>query len=85
VNFTKTDKTTIAYTVEEECNVYICLYTLSGDLMKVLVNNKTQAPGKYYIDWYGDNDGGAKVASGVYLYIAKIGNDVIRKKIVLLR
>jgi hypothetical protein len=85
VNFTKTDKTTIAYTVEEECNVYICLYTLSGDLMKVLVNNKTQAPGKYYMDWYGDNDGGAKVASGVYLYIAKIGNDVIRKKIVLVR
>jgi hypothetical protein len=85
VNFSKTDKTTIAYTVEEECNVYICLYTLAGNLAKVLVNNRTETPGKYYIDWYGDTDGGGKAASGAYLYVAKIGNDTIKKKIILVR
>jgi hypothetical protein len=85
VNFAKTDKTTIAYTVAEECSVYICLYSFAGDLVKVLVDERTTTPGKYYVDWYGDNGGGDKVASGVYLYVAKIGNDVIRKKIVLVR
>jgi hypothetical protein len=85
VNFAKTDKTTIAYTVAEECSVYICLYSFAGDLVKVLVDERTTTPGKYYVDWYGDNGGGEKVASGVYLYVAKIGKDIIKKKIVLVR
>jgi len=84
-DFSKTDKVTIVYTVPEESQVCIRLYTAAGNRVKTLANNQIQSAGKYSVDWHGDTDGGSKAASGVYLVFIKIGKRVIKNKIAILR
>jgi hypothetical protein len=79
-------KTTIAYSIAERGLVTLRIYTVSGQLVKTLVNS-SQAPrvSGYSVEWDGRNDNGAAVASGVYLYRLSARDFCETKKIVLLR
>lgn len=74
--------TRICYEVKEE-GVTIRIYSINGELVKTLAENKTEKKGS--IDWYGKNDKGRVVGSGVYLVNLKIGKSSKTVKVVVLK
>lgn len=76
--------TRISYTVARASPIRIQVYTITGQLVKVLVN-KNQLPGYYETQWNGRNDQGQKMPSGLYWYSMYDGRHTRTKKFVLIR
>lgn len=76
-------ETTIEYALPTVSKVNLTIYTIFGQEVKTLIS-KEQGPGRYSVKWDGTNDGGMKVASGVYLYKINAGKFVSVKKLALL-
>ena len=54
--------------------VTIKIYTISGELVRTLVEDKVFLPGAYEEPWEEKNDKGEKLARGVYIFIVQAGN-----------
>lgn len=67
-----------------ERRVRLTLYDVRGRRVRGLVD-RDLGPGRYEVDWRGDDDQGQSVASGVYLYRLEAGPDVAQRKLLLLR
>ncbi|MDP8237580.1 MAG: T9SS type A sorting domain-containing protein [Candidatus Hatepunaea meridiana] len=69
--------TEIGYSLPFEADVSISIYDVSGCLITELINNR-QTPGNHSAIWFGMNQAGNPVSSGVYFYrfIAKNDNNV---------
>ena len=52
--------------------------------MKTLVDEE-KLPGNYRVIWDGKDEAGKEVASGIYFYRLKVGENSITKRMVLLR
>ncbi len=76
--------TTINYNVAKAGFINIAVYNMLGQRVKTLINSEVNA-GYHSVIWNGTNECGKKVASGTYLYRAIIGNQVISKKMLLLK
>ncbi len=68
--------TTISYTLAEEVPVHLAVYTLQGQQVKVLVNEK-QTAGTHEV-----NFNGASLSKGVYLYRLQTGNQTSFSKMI---
>ncbi|MBC7190276.1 S8 family serine peptidase [Candidatus Aerophobetes bacterium] len=79
-----THTTTIRYDIPEGGRVFLKIYTLSGELVKTLVD-EFQQEGSYQRVWDGRNESGREVARGIYLYILRVGNFVCSKKMAFLK
>ena len=64
------DKATVKYEVLAGGTLSIKVYTLTGALVKTLIDGAVPA-GKGAVDWDGTNDTGGKAASGIYFIKAK--------------
>ena len=73
--------TTISFGVPEASEVTLALYNLRGQLIRTL-HSGFIAAGQHSVVWDGTNFGGAKVASGVYVYQLKSKDFVATKKLV---
>jgi hypothetical protein len=62
----------------------LIIYNILGEKIRTLVDDKRQ-PGNYKIIWDGKDEKGKDVASGIYFYRLKIGENSISKRMVLLR
>ena len=62
--------TNIKYLIARTAHVELKVYTLSGQLVKTLVDRE-QDLGSHVVEWDGRNDEGKKVSSGIYLYCLK--------------
>jgi len=78
------DYTTIQYSLPEEYNVELTVHDLTGRTVKKLVKN-IQEKGNYSYKWYGNNDSGKKLSSGIYFYRLKVGNNKFTNKVLLIR
>jgi hypothetical protein len=77
---------TILYSVRETGRVTLRMYDVAGRVVRVLVDEVKQAsPAPYSAIWDGRNDGGVRVASGVYFCMMETKNFSSAKKIVVLR
>ena len=77
--------TTIEYTVPSGYNeVNLAVYNTLGQSVRTLVNQKQHA-GTYRIEWDSRLNSGAVAPSGNYFYKLSIGNQVISKKMILLK
>jgi hypothetical protein len=76
--------TTIKFDIKEKGLVRLRIYNVAGQLVRTLVDEELEAA-SYTKDWNGLNDGGSKVASGVYFYRLEAGPFESVKKMVLLR
>ena len=80
--------TTIAFDIPEDrtsgVQVELKVFNVRGQVIRNLVND-TKQPGRYVIQWNGENDNNEKVASGVYFYRVKAGDYVATRKMVLLK
>lgn len=77
-------KTTIFYTLPTTSDITMSIYDLSGKLIRQWTETAKSA-GQYSITWYGDNNMGQEVQSGMYLYRLQTENQTITKRMVLLR
>ncbi|NWG27673.1 MAG: DUF3160 domain-containing protein [Ignavibacteriaceae bacterium] len=64
--------------------VELKIYDINGSLVKTLVSENLPA-GNYLTKWEGDNTGGNKVSSGVYIYSIRVGDRAVNKKMTLLK
>lgn len=76
--------TTISYELIRDANVKIDVHNISGQKVTELVN-QWQHGGKHEVSWDGTNLSGYSVTSGVYFYTLHINNDVITKKMILMK
>ncbi|NUM78503.1 T9SS type A sorting domain-containing protein, partial [candidate division KSB1 bacterium] len=76
--------TTISFALPEAGEVSLSIYNLSGQLVKQLVAREMNA-GRHNVVWDATDARGARVASGVYLYVIKTGEFTAQRKLVLLK
>ena len=82
-------ETWIPYRLSEANSVELRIYSVSGQLIKVLDLGQ-QKPGTYVgvnkaIHWDGRNEYGEEVSSGVYFYQLKAGKSAFIRKMVIAR
>ncbi len=83
-DMTQAGYTTIKSHLPIDGEVIIKIYTITGELVKTLVNECRNA-GIYRDHWDGTNIEGQKVASGVYLYVINAGTKTKVEKIAVLK
>lgn len=76
--------TTIEYQLPKDSEVWLCIYNITGALIKTVLMDKQNA-GSYHIQWDCRDNSGKSVAGGVYLYQLKTDDFVQCNKMVLLR
>jgi hypothetical protein len=76
--------TRIEYAVQRAGPVMLAIYDPSGRLVTTLVNKPMQ-PGTYNAEWDGRDPSGHRMASGVYFYRLSAGDEVLSRKMVLLK
>ncbi len=76
--------TIISYALPKASMVKVVIYNMLGQEVKTLVNDY-QNPGNHEVTWNGDNNVGAKVASGAYIFRVVAGNNIVTKKMLLLK
>jgi hypothetical protein len=76
--------TMIKYEIPKPGKVVVRVYNVLGQEVKTLVNEDKPA-GFHSIRWNGTNNSGIRVSSGMYIYRIIYGNNVISKKMVLLK
>jgi hypothetical protein len=75
--------TKISYTIKGAGHLTLKVYNVRGQLVRTLVDgNVTQDD---FVMWDGTNNEGGSVASGVYFYEARMGNDVQVSKMALVK
>jgi hypothetical protein len=78
-------RTIINYRLAFDNFVELAIYNLSGQQIRTLVSIY-QPAGSHQVEWDGRDESGQPVASGIYFYQLKAGNDfAATKKMVLLR
>ncbi|MBC7185631.1 MAG: T9SS type A sorting domain-containing protein, partial [Calditrichaeota bacterium] len=77
-------ETTISYRVPEQMRVVIALFNSKGQLVRTLVD-ATVPPGRHTVRWRGDDVDGKPVASGLYFVRMTAGDQVRRRKLILLK
>ena len=77
-------RTRIDYQVKANGNVKLAMYSLSGRLVKTLVNG-TKKAGVYKTEWNGRDNKGNKVVAGIYICKLVNGGKMISKKITVIR
>jgi hypothetical protein len=76
--------TTIKYVAPRNGEMSLKVYNVKGQLVRTLINGSV-AQGENSIDWNGKDDRGSQVASGVYFYEVRMGNDVQVNKMALVK
>jgi len=76
--------TTLTYGLNDDSNVSIDIYDISGKLVMNLVKT-TQTQGWHSITWNGTNQNGEQVPAGMYFSMFKSGNNVKTTKLMLLK
>ncbi len=60
------------------------VYTIDGRRVATLVS-EVMAAGEHHVSWNGQDDNGRQVASGAYFYRLKAGNDLLVKRMILVK
>jgi len=76
--------TIISYNLMKAGLVEVAVYNLKGQKVKTLVHDY-QEKGNQQITWNGENDDGNKVSSGIYFYRVKTGDNLLVKKMLLMK
>lgn len=77
-------KASIAFDLDQDGWVSINIYTLRGDRVRTLTN-QYYAPGRYAVEWGGENDASQLVASGVYIIHVKTPGLEKKQKVVVVK
>lgn len=76
--------TTIKYSLSKPATVQVDIYNITGDIVKSFSRDK-QDPGEYTVQWDGTDQRNVKVATGVYIFCIKAGQDVLCKRMTFIK
>ncbi len=77
--------TTIEFSLPKRSDVELTIYNMLGQKLRTLVSESMQA-GEHSLVWDGQDNSGSSVASGMYLYRLKVGENISQtRKMVLLK
>lgn len=77
--------TTIPYRLLEPAQVTLTIYDLLGKRVAVLVEEEAQAAGRHEVLWDGTNLNSDPLASGIYVYVLRVGQASRSHSMVLIR
>ena len=77
-------RTEIRYDLRQAGRVEVEIFSITGQLVRRL-DLSQQPPGNHVVIWDGLDQGGRPIASGVYIYRLRLGDDVQAKKMLLVR
>jgi hypothetical protein len=77
-------ETTISYNLRSKGRINLDVYTLTGRLVRTLVDGSVGA-GSHQVTWDGKDNRGRAVGSGVYYYRMNVEDDTQAGKMILLR
>jgi len=69
---------------ERESNVQVTIYSLMGEEVETIQNGYLNA-GSHSLSWFGKDQNGNKVPSGVYFYEVRSDNRTAKGKMLLLK
>ncbi|MDP8211307.1 MAG: T9SS type A sorting domain-containing protein [Candidatus Stygibacter australis] len=75
---------TISFNLEETQEVKLNIYNVRGQKVKTLVSELFR-PDDYNVVWMGDDNFGNKVSSGVYYIRLQVGDDIVNRKVILMK
>ena len=61
-------QTIISYTLSESCVVSLMVFSITGHIVKSIINKEAQSPGEHRYIWDGGDKSGQHVATGIYFY-----------------
>ncbi|MCX6326739.1 MAG: cellulase family glycosylhydrolase [Bacteroidia bacterium] len=73
--------TTISYTLPEESQISVCIFSLAGNKIRILLNG-VQLSGYQSLTWDGCDDNGVPVQCGLYICVLKAPGYIISGKII---
>jgi len=76
--------TTISFSLPDEQEIDITIYNIKGQKVKRLINGQLTA-GNHTMIWDGKDTNGKSVSTGIYFYKLKTGNDVLTRKMLMLK
>ncbi len=76
--------TTITYQLPKDSNVFLRIFNITGEMVKILVEEKQNA-GSYKIQWNGRDEKGNSVSGGLYLYQLKVDDFSQSNKMLFIR
>ena len=76
--------TNIKYQINKPANIKLTVYNLKGEVIRNLIS-KNEKAGFNVISWNGEDNHGAKVSSGTYIYTIKTSEFFDSKKMILLK
>jgi hypothetical protein len=76
--------TNIMFELPQQTRVSVDIYNISGALVRRVLENSLPA-GRHTVSWDGQDQYGAQVSSGVYLVQLKAGDNLLVRKILLMR
>ncbi|MFQ5628477.1 MAG: phytase [bacterium] len=76
--------TVISYQLSAVSKVELDIYNLLGQKIRTLVKAE-QNPGKYSVNWDGRDEMGQLVSSGIFIYILRVDQNELRKRMLLLK
>ncbi len=77
--------TEILFTVGNDELVSLNIYDIQGRLVSSLIDNSFYSAGSYKMNWDGKNQYGTQVPSGMYLYKLESSNQIVTRKMVLMK
>ena len=81
---TEDEGSTFVLELPRRTSISLNIYDMAGDLVRTLIPERTMDAGTYGdFMWRGDNVSGNFAGAGLYIYVLKHGNTIIRKPISL--
>jgi len=77
--------TNIQYVIDESGHVLLQVFSVTGELVRTLVNANHDRADTYQVTWNGEGEDGRSLPSGIYFYRLDSPNGVEMKKMVLLK
>jgi hypothetical protein len=77
--------TLITYQLPRTEVINLTIYNIRGEVVKKLIRNEINLPGRYIITWDGRDENGKEVSSGVYFYMLHSINYRNGRKMILLK
>ncbi len=77
-------ETAISFQIAQPGSVKLTVYDVNGRLVKTLTNG-VMGSGLHEVRWNGTTETGARVSSGVYYYVLKTPEGMVKNQIILAR
>ncbi len=61
-------QTIISYTLSESSSVSLMIFSITGHIVKLIINKEVQSPGEHRYIWDGTDMNGQRVSTGIYFY-----------------